>query len=274
MYVTATGMIPEVARWRFGNLGQLATAPALGTFARVEFEVNLIVSGTGSAAAQRRLRWSRAGSLLLDPQLVNNDVKIFYPGPGQGPQHPCTAGPPAGSQNRFRRGHFQNQFKCNVFALDIAWRSGFRVPLSNIHTSANPCYSYPLANTLTAYAERAFVNGNTNLTGTNGTQWGWTDTYFGADLINDWIAQGSLELLVGSRRSGTGHVGIISHVRSIVTDATNHITDITYDGWEATGRSGATPVTNKRWRTTDFNIIHIIGLVSEVIEANRSVVTA
>jgi hypothetical protein len=266
-----------------GRLGQnhAAAPPPLGTFRRVRYEAGEILR---DLAAVRR--WRQAGALLA------NDVTIFYPGPGLGPRHPCTQGPPAGSQNRFRRGPLQNSDKCNVFALDLAWRSGFRVPMINIHTAANPCYSYPLANTLTSYAEGAFRSGEGDLTGSNNTVWGWLDTSFEAAAINRWIEAGSLEVLVGWRRRGTGHVGIISRIRAIATDGSGRITSVTYDGWEATTNQGAVAVTNRNWRTTNcgpltgqcpanpagnalhvFCAIHIIGLVPEREAASRGVVT-
>lgn len=203
-------------------------------------------------------------------------MRIQHPGPG--------------AANRFRRFSFRGFNKCNVFALDVAWRSGFHVPLLNIAGSRSQAvYSYPLANMLTTYAERVFGSTDNSLRGSNGTQWGLIRTSIPAAQINDEISRGGLYILVGWRRSGTGHVGIISRIRS-KTDDTGRIRDITYDGWEATGRR-AEQLAERHWRTDRcsrvtgqcqrdpgdqmraFCAIHIIGLLPETHETRRGVLT-
>lgn len=134
----------------------------------------------------------------------------------------------------------------------MAWRCGLRVPLLLIklgtRTRPRHRYSFPLANSLTTYAERAFNRGDWELLGTDGTRWGWVETNRPATEINNYINDGWIYILVGWRRKGTGHVGII---RSIVNkaDDTGRIQDITYDGWEATSTK-ATELNDRRWRTT------------------------
>jgi hypothetical protein len=125
MYVRAGGGQSHRASLNLGfSLGDLAKAPApLGTFDRVQEEVNKIVS---SGAA----RWGVAGSL------TSADVKIEHPGPE--------------AANRFRRAALKDLPKSNVFALDIAWRSGFHVPLLDVGTGGQQEFIYPLANMLTA----------------------------------------------------------------------------------------------------------------------------
>jgi hypothetical protein len=206
---------------------------------------------------------------------------------------------PSSDNNLFRwAAAFDGSNKCNVFDLDLAWRSGFRVPLLNIGTAAAPRYSYPRANSLTTYAARALRGGNTALLGTDATQWGWVSTQTPAAQINDNITRGDesplggrMYIIVGWRRKGTGHAGIIKRIVSKTND-TGAIRDITYDGWEATTDQGALSLVARRWRITQcgqltgqcpanptgnllrvFCAIHIIGLVPESVEGRRGVLT-
>jgi hypothetical protein len=262
------------------SLGDLAKAPApLGTFDRVQEEVNKIVS-SGAAA-----RWGVAGSL------TSAEVKIEHPGPE--------------TANRFRRSALKDLPKSNVFALDIAWRSGFHVPLLDVGTGGQQEFIYPLANMLTSFAEGAIGAGppfnvlldGTDICGKNVT-WGSASTPLDIAEIHNKISgkhtKGSqMFLLVGWRPTGTGHVGIISRIRWIkyrVAQATSvGILEIEYDGWEAqTDR--ARRVTKSHWstakceRTVDkcpaplkrqslenFCAIQIIGLRPQLILCNRGV---
>ena len=263
---------PQLARERFRcrpGLGMTLSEapPPLGTFSRVEHEVSRILANPTEAA-----HWGVPGSLLPGDGVYRLQI-----------QHPSAAA------NQFRRYHFRNANKCNVFALDIAWRSGFRVPLLNIGTGNRPRYSYPRANPLTTYAERAYGSSDISLRGASGTQWGWVWTPISATQINEEIAQGFLYILVGWRRSGIGHVGIIRRVTA-KTDDTGRIRDITYEGWEATS-TAAQVLNGRRWRTDQcgqltgqcqrdrgnqlriFCAIHIVGLIPELDPTRRGLLT-
>jgi hypothetical protein len=268
MYVSGALSLPRQL-----DLGQPAPAGGatqLGTFARVQHEAQQIVTNEPGL-------WSLAGNLL--PAGGTYRLQIQHPGPG--------------ADNHFRRGSFQGRDKCNLFALDVAWRSGFRVPVLNIGTAAAPEYSYPRANTLTSYAERAVAGGRPRLVGAGGVPWGAPQTQVPAAVLNFAIRRlGSLLLLVGWRRTGTGHVGIIRHIHDVVYDGSRRITSITYDGWEATGGLGARDRV-RQWRTANCGIltgaqkpnppgpamhafcrIHIISLLPEQVAANRGVQTS
>ena len=244
-----------------------AGLPPLGTFARVQHEVDQILVNPAEAR-----RWGAPGSLLSNGVYR---LKIQHPAPG--------------AANRFRRYSGLGSNKCNVFALDVAWRSGFRVPLLNIGSVSRPRYSYPLANSLTTYAERAYHSGDMTIRGRDGTQWGWVGTHVPATVLNDKIAQGHMLILAGWRRSGTGHVGIIRRI-AYKSEDTGPIRDITFDGWEATSKA-ARALTGRRWRTDQcgrltggcrrdpgnsmrvFCAIHIIGLTAETDPARRGVLS-
>lgn len=239
-----------------------AGIPSLGTFARAAYEINQVVANPAEA-----VRWGYGGSLLSDSHYR---LHIKYPGPG--------------APNRFRRYHFRDANKCNLFGLDMAWRSGFKVPILNRGTKTRP-YTYPLANMLTTYAERAFRRDETALRGRDGTQWGWMASRLPAEVLNGMIAQGQLFIITGWRRSGTGHVGIVGKVQSKILD-TGPVRNIVYDGWEALRRR-AKAVTGYPWHTVQcgpltgskcqkktkgFCAIHLIGLMPEPNPAQRGVV--
>jgi hypothetical protein len=269
MYVSGAPAIPRELDL-IGQPAPVAAPPRLGTFARVQHEAQQIVT------TEPRV-WRLAGNLLAGGTYR---LQIQHPGPG--------------ADNRFRRFSFQGNDKCNLFALDVAWRSGFRVPVLNIGTATAPRYSYPLANTMTSYAERAVAGGRPRLVGVSGVPWGAPQTQVPAAVLNFAIRRlGSLLLLVGWRRTGTGHVGIIRHIHDVAYDGSRRITSITYDGWEATGRLGARDRVGRRWQTAicgtltgacqpnnppgpamqAFCRIHIVSLLPEQVPANRGVQT-
>jgi len=204
------------------QFGPVVPALGLGTLARMEFKIKKIVD----VEAEKRL-WRPAGSLL--PRDGAYRVLIQYPGQG--------------NQNQFRRFGFQGYNKCNVFALDLPWRSGFMVPVPNARTAADPSYSYPLANSLTSYAHRSLKT--MSLVGSGNVRWGWLGTSLSADEINRYIEQDRPCLLAGWRRSGIGHVGIIRRIIRVITNQ-GRISDITYDGWEATGK-GSEELKARHW---------------------------
>ena len=124
----------------------------------IEF-VETGLGGTIPTPASSRLPFRRTNSRSMAAKPIIAASKSL----------PCSSG-------RERASAFDGSNKCNVFDLDLAWRSGFRVPLLNIGTAAVPRYSYPRANSLTTYAAGALRGGNTALLGSDGTQWGWVAT--------------------------------------------------------------------------------------------------
>jgi hypothetical protein len=227
------------------GFGALAQLPApLGTLACVEARVNQILSSPSATK-----RWGVKG------QLLPADVQIRHPG--------------AGAANRFRSpspGGFGRSGvgKSNVFALDIAWRCGFRAPLLNVGGQAHPDFVYPLSNMLTTYAETALqgdviFNGQIfppgTLLGKDGTQWGVALSLPEINLIkNDIQALGSrMYILVGWRQSGVGHVGIIRRILNWDGSGTSmRLTGIEYEGWEATTELAR--VSRWRWQTINCGL--------------------
>jgi hypothetical protein len=266
MYVMQRTLNQPARRWPTGYLGQAQPAvPPLGSSRRLDWEVR------HNMPAAERQRFRRAAGLLAADLQIRNQV------------------------HQFSAHNFLGDDKCNLFALDVAWRSGFRVPL--VVRSANPLrLGYPATNNLAWLAQRALRNGAQELTGRDGTLWGWVDTGDTSEQINRWIADGFSEFIVGWRGSGTGHMGIVSRLDNLVRDAQGRITDIRYVGWEANAGAGAREVVaatpTGRWRTDHGNLgqcnqaawppgtnifrvfraIHIIGLVAEDDPARRHTV--
>lgn len=245
----------------YGTFAGLGDPPELGSFARLEHEMNQIVSTAAEAQ-----RWGFAGSLQDRLEIRKFMSSASWTG------------------TQFREATFVKSNKCNLFALDVGWRCGFRVPLWLIDygdkKKPHIRYSYPLANSLTSFAERVSAKGGEELLGTDGTRWGWVETARPYAEINDYIQQGWVYLIAGWRKSGTGHVGIVRKITNLSTDTGGQISDITYDGWEAT-HNRAELLSGRRWRISDcktganslqsFCRIHIIGLDWERNPGSRGV---
>lgn len=229
MYIQNTDLRPPL-----GSSPTTTTPPALGTIGRIEYEINQIVNINAEAQ-----RWGENGS--LQDRL---DIRRFMSSPAWAPN------------DSFRRFNFQRSNKCNIFALEMAWRCGFKVPVLNYnYTSEGRRFTFPLANQLTTYAQRAFNRGSTELFGSDGTtRWGWVETSTSRTDTNAYINDGWFYILVGwRRRRGIGHVGIIRRINALTTNASGRIQTITYDGWEAR-QAQAERVNGHEWRTTPCNV--------------------
>jgi hypothetical protein len=187
-----------------------------------------------------------------------------------------------GHDLRFRRKFGYGTFnKCNIFALDMCWRSGIKVPvfrLRNVPNHTGACdsaanitnhhvLSYPNANSLTRIAEDARENDRTDLEDVFGQKYGELVSNFDPaaedrartpeDLINSRILDGDVMILVAHNvnNNTSGHVGIIRSVHRLLIDTPNNprgnsgILAIDYTGWEATSSRGAVRV-HKVWRAT------------------------
>lgn len=187
-----------------------------------------------------------------------------------------------GHDLRFRpKGGYGTFNKCNIFALDICWRSGIKVPvfrMRNVPNHTGACdsaanianhrvLSYPLANMLTRIAEDAREHDRTDLEDVFGQKYGELVSNFDPapenrartleTQINDRISDGDVMILVAHNvnNSRSGHVGIIRSVHRLLIDTPNTprgnsgILAIDYAGWEATSSRGAVRV-HKVWRLT------------------------
>ena len=145
----------------------------------------------------------------------------------------------AGSEAAFavRDAHgYSGYYKCNLFAMELARRAGFEVPVA----SRPRGYGYPGPDAVTAdAADGALREG-----------WGRVVTGQSAEAIDSAIVRGDgAFMLSASGRDGHhGHMGVIERVHSIDYDADGHVARIVFDGWE--GRStGAMHLTRRTWST-------------------------
>lgn len=266
-YPTLTKTKPRAL---FGSSPTATTPPTLGTIQRIEHEMNQILSSNDEAQ-----RWGVNGS--LQDRL---EIRRFMSSPGWAPNIP------------FRSANYQRCNKCNVFALDLGWRCGFNVPvISYDYANIGRRYTFPLANQLTTYAQRVFDRGSTELIGADGTtRWGWVETGNPRTETNAYIDDGWFYILVGWRRSGTGHVGVIRRIDALTKNPSGGVQSISYEGWEATS-TRASHLTGREWRTTQCSVttscqsgsantlgsfcaIHIICLDWQPDQAQRAVQVA
>jgi len=131
---------------------------------------------------------------------------------------------------------YSGYYKCNLFAMELARRAGFEVPVA----SRARGYGYPGPDAVTADAADGSLRG----------AWGTVVTGASAEEIDSSIARGDgAFMLSGSGRDGHhGHMGVIERVHSVDYDADGHVARIVFDGWE--GRStGAMHLTRRTWST-------------------------
>ncbi len=222
-------------------------------------------------------RW-QASESLTSPSLPDGTLPLLrIDEPGD--MTPITHN---GHDLRFRPKFGYGTFnKCNIYALDMCWRSGIKVPvfrMRNVPNHTGACgsaanianhrvLSYPLANMLTRIAEDAREHDRTDLQDVSGQKYGELVSNFDPvpenrartpeDQINSRILNGDVMILVAHHvNSGSsGHVGIIRSVHRLLIDTPNSpagnsgILAIDYTGWEATSSRGAVRV-HKVWRAT------------------------
>ncbi len=129
---------------------------------------------------------------------------------------------------------FQDRYKCNLFAFELARRAGFEVPL--IGRTRGWGYMGPDGVTIDAAAGR--LRGD----------WGQVATGETAESLDSGIVRGDRAFLLTATGTGdrAGHMGIVERVREVEYDDSGAIRRIVFDGWE--GRTyGATHLENRVW---------------------------
>ena len=143
---------------------------------------------------------------------------------------------------------FEDCYKCNLFALELARRSGFMVPL----IGRGRGWGYMGPDGVTADAARGQLRGD----------WGEVVTGESAESLDAGAVRGERAFLLTATGTGdrAGHMGIIERVHSVEYDDAGEIRSITFDGWE--GRTyGATHLTDRVWRRgARFDHIEIVEL--------------
>lgn len=129
---------------------------------------------------------------------------------------------------------YAGYYKCNLFALELARRGGFEVPV----ISREHGYGYPGPDAVVADAADGSLRHD----------WGRVVTGASAEELDSAIVRGQgAFVLAGSGRDGHhGHMGVIERVHSVEYDEQGRLARIVFDGWE--GRSsGAMHLTQRTW---------------------------
>lgn len=129
---------------------------------------------------------------------------------------------------------FQDCYKCNLFAFELARRAGFQVPL----IGRTRGWGYMGPDGVTADATRGQLRGN----------WGRIATGESAESLDSGIVRGDRAFLVVGSSVGdrAGHMGIVERVHEVEYDEQGRVQRLVFDGWEGRTR-GAHHMTRRTW---------------------------
>ncbi|MFT5354609.1 MAG: Rod binding domain-containing protein [Polyangiales bacterium] len=129
---------------------------------------------------------------------------------------------------------FDGEYKCNIFAFELARRAGFQTPVQG----RSHGWGYPSPDAVTADAA----------TGRLRQDWGRVVTGEPAASIDEGLQSGARGLmLTGSGRDGhAGHMAVVERVHSIQYDDAGEVEQVVFDGWEAR-TDGARHLSQRTW---------------------------
>ena len=154
---------------------------------------------------------------------------------------------------------YQGYNKCNLFALELARRAGFKVPVID----RGQGWGYPSSNGVTKDAV-----GDGKLRG----QWATVVGNESAQQLDSAIVRGGRAfMLTGSgRENAQGHMAVVERIREIQYGPDQTISRIVFDGWEARPQAGAEHLVQRSWNVgagsgghlvrSGFDRIHILEL--------------
>lgn len=212
--------------------------PGVGVMASVQNVAAQMLDGGGSD------RWARNGTL------TEADLPSDF----------TTAAP--GGEARFNvrdANGYQGYYKCNLFALEVARRSGLQVPV----VAREAGWGFPSSNRITQDASDGSL------------QAGWAKVATGASpaAMQEALRAGEVAfLLVGSGAGDRhGHMAVVERPRAIEYDDAGQVQRIVFDGWEAQP-GGARHLQERAWnraghagQSSDRNGLTDI----EIIQLNR-----
>ncbi|MEQ8886246.1 MAG: rod-binding protein [Sandaracinaceae bacterium] len=152
---------------------------------------------------------------------------------------------------------FEDNYKCNLFAFEMARRAGFEVPL----VGRTRGWGYMGPDGVTADANAGQLRG----------EWGEVVTGETAESLDSAIVRGDRAfMLTGSSVDGrSGHMGVVERVHEVDYDEQGRVHRVVFDGWEGRSR-GAMHLTRRTWNRYGnpggedarggFDSIHIIAL--------------
>lgn len=129
---------------------------------------------------------------------------------------------------------YENDYKCNLFAFELARRAGFQVPV----VGRTHGYGYPIANNITPDASDGRVAGD----------WARVVTGESVATLSAGAAAGTRAfMLSGDGTDGRrGHMAVVERIRDIQYDPTGNVRRIVFDGWEGR-QQGAQHIENRVW---------------------------
>lgn len=174
--------------------------------------------------------WGRAGSLT--PQDLTNDFVTQGPDGVEG-------------FNVLDANGFQDNYKCNLFGFELAYRAGLRTPIMGRGRG----WGYFGPHGVIRMIEGGRIDGS----------WSTMADHLEAEDFEQATGQGIPFMIVGEGRDGrAGHVGMIDEVHRIERDSSGNIRRIEYSGWEANG-DGA-HYRRRTWGLGRFASIHVLEL--------------
>lgn len=129
---------------------------------------------------------------------------------------------------------YQGYYKCNLFALEMARRAGFQVPLM----ARTRGYSYPHPDRVAADAADGGLRAG----------WGRVATGETVEQLNAAIDSGDRAFMLTGSGHGdhAGHMGVVERVHEVHYDDEGEIERVVFDGWEARS-NGAEHLTRRTW---------------------------
>ena len=154
---------------------------------------------------------------------------------------------------------YAGSYKCNLFALEIARRSGFKVPL----VAREAGWGYPSSESVTSDATTGAVE-----------PWAQVATGATAEQLDSAIVNGGSAFMIsGAGSEGrAGHMALVERVREIHYDDQGQVAQVVFDGWEARSR-GAQYLTERTWNLRGQSGGHLVrGGFSriEILELQRA----
>lgn len=140
---------------------------------------------------------------------------------------------------------FEDCYKCNLFAFELAYRSGLSVPIMGRGRGWG--YFGPAG--VVRQIESGRLDG----------RWAAPADHLDEAALSSAREQGRPFMIVGSGRDDrAGHVGMVDEVHRIERDSNGGIRRIEYSGWEANG-DGA-HYRRRTWGVGRFQAIHLVEL--------------
>jgi Rod binding domain-containing protein len=142
---------------------------------------------------------------------------------------------------------YQGYNKCNLFALELARRAGFSVPV----VDRGEGWGFPSSNGVT---KDAATDGKLRK--------GWAKVVENesAEILDSAIVHGQRAfILAGSGRDNAqGHMAVVERIRSIEYAQDRSIRRIVFDGWEARPIAGAEHLVQRTWNVGDNSSGHLV----------------